>query len=135
LVMTPASSRVAFPMGMAEGAQSRRRPRCVRTASAHFGCLSRCSRPAAPLRRAALPGACIVIYTLNWPPTLCDKLGQRSAAARPCKRGKDPSSMTCGRPEGPMSHTVALLMRFVFAGLVATVCIVSPASAERRVAL
>jgi formylglycine-generating enzyme required for sulfatase activity len=34
-----------------------------------------------------------------------------------------------------MSHTVALLMRFVFAALVATVCIVSPASAERRVAL
>jgi formylglycine-generating enzyme required for sulfatase activity len=43
--------------------------------------------------------------------------------------------MTFGQPEEPMSQTVGLLPRLVFAALVGMVCVVSPASAERRVAL
>jgi Caspase domain len=55
-------------------------------------------------------------------------------AARPYKRGGDLSSMTFGRPEELMIHTIALLARFIIAALVCTLSAVSPASAERRVA-
>jgi formylglycine-generating enzyme required for sulfatase activity len=43
--------------------------------------------------------------------------------------------MTFGRPEELMNQTVALLVRLVIAAVVGTVCVASPASAERRVAL
>jgi hypothetical protein len=60
--------------------------------------------------------------------------GPRGQTARPCAR-QELSSMTFGRPEELMDRTVALLVRLVIAAVVGTMCVASPASAERRVAL